>query len=775
MTNTPGGGFIFTHRYSTPDNEVLLGGITAAAFALSEGAGQDVAAFALTNGVAVIPAVLGSLAVTEASTADAAAFAIGIASRIGSLAATETGADTASMSISVSGGTTASAAFPGVPWQVVGYDVAVGNRIADGSLINVSTGTLPAGMTRSTNIATITAPGVYSGLKFPAGWECAVDAPDGTNVTLRDCTFTDREVWFDTKCNLTVSYCTFDAQLGDGGRGQYNRIHGFPGGGSNSIDHCKFLHSPADILKGDRVIYFGYNYVDFVGWAPGAHGDVIQEALLTSGTMTIEYNFVNGVNPTLGAITSFFRAGDSNPDWVSHIDVQHNVGICANINFFAPNSMGSAGSFTAKNNYIAMVGDPGFSNQVPSSFLYSPDGYRTSGKSYFVYDNHKLVASGSSSGFSADGTLFTGDNFVINQNGDGASTGGTAGSSTPSAFSFTNVTNATKSTSYSSNTITIAGLGTGVSVGVTVTGAGYSKNGAASTSAPGTAVNGDTFQIVGLVSSGNDATAVSATLTVGDVSANYTVTTAAAAGSAWTPASLGAKLVAWYDGTDAASMTTSTSLISQWNDKSGNARHLTASGSERPTLTAAAVNGKSAVTWSGAGTRMAATWSYTGSTVGGAVSLKMTASSDADARVISLTTGTSADWNSAGRTALIDRQGSSSDLFSERNGSMATVHATYDTWGVVGSVYDGTNHTMWLNDTASTTTASTGAFAIGKIVVGNGADSLTAALDGQTQHVVLTTGNLTTLERQKLYAFLAWEAGTNALLDGTNPYTTSPP
>lgn len=94
----------------------------------------------------------------------------------------------------------------------------------------------------------------------------------------------------------------------------------------------------------------------------------------------------------------------------------------------------------------------------------------------------------------------------------------------PNAFTFTDITGGTLSTAYTSNTVTIAGLGAGVTVPVTVTGGTYSKNGGAYTSAAGTAVNGDTFSLQ-LTSSASYFTAANATLTVGAGSDTYTVTT----------------------------------------------------------------------------------------------------------------------------------------------------------------------------------------------------------------------------------------------------------
>ncbi len=95
------------------------------------------------------------------------------------------------------------------------------------------------------------------------------------------------------------------------------------------------------------------------------------------------------------------------------------------------------------------------------------------------------------------------------------------------AFVFTDVTGATQSTVYTSNTITVAGIdGTGITNPVTITGGEYSKNGGAYTSAATTAVNGDTFA-VRQTSSASFSTAGNVVLTIGTTSDTYTVTTMA--------------------------------------------------------------------------------------------------------------------------------------------------------------------------------------------------------------------------------------------------------
>jgi hypothetical protein len=116
--------------------------------------------------------------------------------------------------------------------------------------------------------------------------------------------------------------------------------------------------------------------------------------------------------------------------------------------------------------------------------------------------------------------------------------------STPNAFSFTDVTDATASTVYTSNTITVAGLGSGVSTTVSVADGLFSKNGAGFTTGSGLATNGDTFA-VRHTSSASNSTATSTTLTIGGVSDTFTTTTEAAAGSLIAP------VLAWTSGTSA--------------------------------------------------------------------------------------------------------------------------------------------------------------------------------------------------------------------------------
>lgn len=110
----------------------------------------------------------------------------------------------------------------------------------------------------------------------------------------------------------------------------------------------------------------------------------------------------------------------------------------------------------------------------------------------------------------------------------------------PDQFVFADLNSVDPSTQYTSNTITISGT----SLPVSITGGTYSKNGSAFTSAPGTAVIGDTFQ-VRQTSSPNSATATITTLTIGGVSEVFAATTADAPGNLIQPTDWPGFLAAW--------------------------------------------------------------------------------------------------------------------------------------------------------------------------------------------------------------------------------------
>jgi hypothetical protein len=66
----------------------------------------------------------------------------------------------------------------------------------------------------------------------------------------------------------------------------------------------------------------------------------------------------------------------------------------------------------------------------------------------------------------------------------------------------------------------------------------------------------------------------------------------------WNPSMITTAL--WLDAADASTITESGGAVSQWNDKSGNARHaIQATSGNRPTVSPAALNGKDVIAFNG--------------------------------------------------------------------------------------------------------------------------------------------------------------------------------
>ena len=106
-----------------------------------------------------------------------------------------------------------------------------------------------------------------------------------------------------------------------------------------------------------------------------------------------------------------------------------------------------------------------------------------------------------------------------------------------------------------------------------------------------------TATVTGLTTGAGYEFRVSAVNAVGTgASATTTATTAAA----WTPADLPAGLTLWLDAADASTVTLNGSTVSQWNDRSGNGRHLAqGTASRQPTYATASQNGLAGVDFSG--------------------------------------------------------------------------------------------------------------------------------------------------------------------------------
>lgn len=229
----------------------------------------------------------------------------------------------------------------------------------------------------------------------------------------------------------------------------------------------------------------------------------------------------------------------------------------------------------------------------------------------------------------------------------------------------------------------------------------------------------------------------------------------------WTPASLGADLVAWYKAD--AGLTLSGTDVTSWADQSGNGVTLTPSGTGVITYNATGFNSLPTLEFPGGGSGAVRL-------VSDATALAMDADTSSWFMVGRKNAGgadfqgflgfvgngqTQSDNNTASVSALaLD---GSNDLTTWYNGAAEGVATAFavDTNYRIGAVFDGTDEKMYLNNNLEDTELVTLALATtGRLCVG-AFDVITTSnnLLGKISEIVVVKRNLTTDERNSLDAY----------------------
>ena len=274
----------------------------------------------------------------------------------------------------------------------------------------------------------------------------------------------------------------------------------------------------------------------------------------------------------------------------------------------------------------------------------------------------------------------------------------------------------------------------------------------------------------------------------------------------WTVEKL-SQLRAWYDASDAATITESGGLISAWNDKSGGGYHVSASGSARPTYTSSGLNSKSVVTFGGTQFLVAATASHwvflhdtTGSTILAVWKAGNVSNPDAGHGLL----GTAANSGSRGLQITYDDRSSAS-----RNDQLRSfVYRSTVTAGLVSSVFTadgahaantatlisvasdpgnatvGSRQGLRINggaetaNNASTSTADTGnplnPLSIGSAGIGSGGTHQLPMV-GYAAEIVICNAKISDQNRQLTEGYLAWKWGLEGNLPSDHPYKNAAP
>ena len=224
----------------------------------------------------------------------------------------------------------------------------------------------------------------------------------------------------------------------------------------------------------------------------------------------------------------------------------------------------------------------------------------------------------------------------------------------------------------------------------------------------------------------------------------------------------GSDLIGWWDPSDAATVHLSSNLVSQVDDKSGNGHHLTASGTQRPTYSATAIEGQQpGVIFNGSSNVLTATGVTPGVT--SALSIFMLAECDnvwAQYHMLAgfTATGDAGDYSS--HSLIFFQNDPGSGTIGGYQGSARSIWQTLYAAGPqppigkqtvrMASVFDGTNHTLYLDNLAAAPVASSGSIGpSGDVRIGNRGDA-SQPWTGNVGETLVVRRAPTSTERDKL-------------------------
>jgi hypothetical protein len=226
-----------------------------------------------------------------------------------------------------------------------------------------------------------------------------------------------------------------------------------------------------------------------------------------------------------------------------------------------------------------------------------------------------------------------------------------------------------------------------------------------------------------------------------------------------------AGLIAWYDASDASTITTSTG-VSEWRDKSGLGRKLSQnSGSNQPALVSSGIGGKPSLDFTAASSHfMFGAFSQSLSAVTTFVVAEMRTGTQSNGRALGFeVAGQFVDFSGTGHLAPLKRRFGNNQLDSfHESGSRAEINVSLSVPFIHCCSHSGTVLSNRLNNgTAATyTTASAWSATFGNMMLST-ANIITASSfwDGRIAEVLVYSRELTASERSTVHKYLGKKYG----------------
>ena len=256
--------------------------------------------------------------------------------------------------------------------------------------------------------------------------------------------------------------------------------------------------------------------------------------------------------------------------------------------------------------------------------------------------------------------------------------------------------------------------------------------------------------------------------------------------ASWTPADL-ADLVAWYDAADANTLFDATSggstpsnggAVARWEDKSGNAYHLTqATAGLRPSYQTSGINSQGALQFNSDALARSVNLGTADVTVA-----VVSNQSAGNYRIVDKRgtggTGTVQGWhvkpNTAGDAFIVD-EGNGDYYVTQISASLPTTYVLLCTSDANRSIYlDGSDVTTF--DSSSGTVTDANNSSVDLCVGANSNGQNTQMMNGgDIGEIVIADAVLSTSDREKLEGYLAHKWGLESNLPSTHPFRYSAP
>jgi hypothetical protein len=134
------------------------------------------------------------------------------------------------------------------------------------------------------------------------------------------------------------------------------------------------------------------------------------------------------------------------------------------------------------------------------------------------------------------------------------------------------------------------------------------------------------------------------------------------------------------------------------------------------------------------------------------------------------------DYNKAWAAVWVAKNASAQSIFAQGNSSaLSSTAVVYNTPFLAVSEFANSNHVMRLNGAAATPVPYNYGIAVRVIAVGNHFINAATPWIGNISEVMLTTGVLSQVERQKTEGYLAWKWGLQTSLPADHPYRNVTP